>query len=146
MGVWPFRMQQTAPAILATMTNLVARLAVLLCLPLASCGGGGSSTPTNPTPPINPSTFTISSTGVTPKEMTVSPGARVLFVNNDSRRHDMTSDPHPEHDACPEINAVGVLTPGQNRETLNLVAVNTCGFHDHENPDNANLRGRIIIR
>lgn len=125
----------------------VAVLAVVLCLPLSACGGGGSSTPTNPTPPpSNTTTLTISAAGVSPRELTVAPGTRVLFVNNDARRHDMTSDPHPEHDDCPEINAVGVLTPGQTRETLNLVAARTCGFHDHENPDNLNLRGRIIIR
>jgi plastocyanin len=83
---------------------------------------------------------------VTPKELTVSPGARVLFMNSDTRRHDVTSDPHPEHTDCPEINQVGALTTGQTRETGNLVAVRTCGFHDHDNPDNTNLQGRIIIR
>ena len=70
----------------------------------------------------------------------------MLFVNNDSRRHDMTSDPHPEHNLCPEINQVGLLQPGQMRETGNLVAVRTCGFHDHENPDNSLLTGRLVIR
>jgi hypothetical protein len=24
--------------------------------------------------------------------------------------------------------------------------VRTCGFHDHDNPDNAGLKGRIVIR
>jgi plastocyanin len=78
--------------------------------------------------------------------LTVSPGTRVLFVNSDSRRHDMTSDQHPDHQDCPEINQVGLLLPNQSRETGNLVTVRTCGFHDHESPDNANLKGRIIIR
>ena len=58
----------------------------------------------------------------------------------------MASDPHPEHTDCPEINQVGLLTPGATRETGNLVTVRTCGFHDHDNPTNAGLRGRIIIR
>lgn len=58
----------------------------------------------------------------------------------------MTSDPHPEHSLCPEINQVGLLQTGQKRETGNLVAVRTCGFHDHENPDNRQLTGRIVIR
>jgi hypothetical protein len=73
-------------------------------------------------------------------------GARVLFINNHTQRHQMSSDPHPEHTDCPEIDQVGLLSPGQNRETGNLVAVRTCGFHDHENPDHAALRGRIVIR
>ena len=89
----------------------------------------------------------ITSPGVVaPVEIVVSPGSRVLFVNNDSRRHDMVSDPHPEHTLCPEINAVGVLQPGQSRETSNLIAARTCTYHDHENPDTAGLKGRIVIR
>jgi plastocyanin len=111
---------------------------------LAACGGGTTPSP-NPNP-SNPNTFTITSAGVTPKELTVSPGTRVLFINSDTRRHDMGSDPHPEHSDCVEINSVGVLTPGQSRETANLNAVRTCGFHDHDLPDNNNLKGRIIIR
>lgn len=120
-------------------------LALVLCLFLASCGGRGSS-PTSPATPSNPNTFTLTAAGVSPKEFTVAPGTRVLFMNNDSRRHDMASDPHPEHSDCTEINSVGVLNPGQSRETGNLVAVRTCGFHDHDNPDTASLKGRVIIR
>jgi plastocyanin len=109
---------------------------------------GGSSTPAGPGPPLptNPFRFTITTAGVSPKELTVSPGTRVLFINNDSRRRNMTSDPHPEHNECLEINDVGLLNVGQFRETGNLVTVRTCGFHDHDDPDNNNVRGRIIIR
>jgi plastocyanin len=115
---------------------------------LAACGGGGGGTPNTPSPPPpNTNVLTISNGGaISPKELTVAPGARVLFVNNDSRRHDMTSDPHPDHMDCPALNQVGLLTPGQQRESGNLVTARTCGFHDHEDPDNANLKGRIIIR
>src|SRR5262245_11596544 len=110
---------------------------------MAACGGG--SAPSTPSPPSTPNTFTITAAGVSPKELTVAPGSRVTFVNSDSRPHNMTSDPHPAHDACPEIN-VGVLTPGQSRETLNLVTVETCGFHDHDNFENDSLKGRIVIQ
>ena len=74
------------------------------------------------------------------------PGTRVLFINNDTRRRNMTSDPHPEHDECPEINDVGLLNAGASRETGNLVVVRTCGFHDHDDPNNTTVNGRIIIR
>jgi plastocyanin len=125
----------------------MAILAVALCLLLASCGAPPPTTPR----PSNPHTFTITSGGVNPKEMTVVPGIQVLFVNSDSRRHFMASDPHPEHTDCPEINAVGVLQPGQSRETSNLVMAAICGFHDHDNPPKTTQAGniwtgRIIIR
>lgn len=92
--------------------------------------------------------MTITAAGASPTQITVSPGTRVLFVNNDSRAHNMTSDPHPEHNDCPEINAVGLLQPNQSRETGNLVTTRTCGFHDHDDPPPGGSRwtGRITIR
>ena len=32
-----------------------------------------------------------------------------------------------------------MLNPGQSRESENLVTVRTCGFHDHNDPDNVEL-------
>ena len=115
---------------------------------LAAVTGCGGSSPSGPAPsPGNPFTITIASNGaVNPSELVVPQGARVLFVNNDSRRHDMTSDLHPDHMECPALNDVGLLQPGENRQSGNLVVVRTCGFHDHENPDDARLKGRIVIR
>jgi plastocyanin len=103
-------------------------LPVLVLLPLAACGGGGPAAPTNA------ATITITASGVSVAQVTVAQGARVTFVNMDVRSHNMTSDPHPEHNDCPEINTVGLLQPGQSRETGNLVTVRTCGFHDHDDP------------
>jgi len=114
----------------------------------SSCGGSGG-------PPSGPSdgsaagrTITITAAGASPTTLSIAPGTRVLFVNNDSRAHNMTSDPHPEHDQCPEINVAGLLSPGQSRETGNLNTVRTCGFHDHDNPPPAGARwaGAISIR
>jgi plastocyanin len=118
-------------------------------LVVSACGGG--SPPTSPTPPSGgggstSTTITITTSGVSPQSITVPPGTRVTFTNNDSRRHDMESDPHPEHTDCPEINQVGVLQPGQSRETGNLNTVRTCGFHDHDQPTANSLRGSIRIQ
>jgi plastocyanin len=119
------------------------RSAALVLVLLSACGENAS--PSGPSD--NPYRITISATGTaSPKELTVPPGSRVLFVNSDSRRHNMTSDQHPDHLDCPELNQVGLLNPSQSRESGNLVAVRSCGFHDHDDPDNANLRGTIIIR
>jgi hypothetical protein len=58
----------------------------------------------------------------------------------------MYSDPHPEHTDCPEINQVAFLSPGERRETGNFVMARSCGFHDHDNPDNESLKGTITIQ
>ena len=110
-----------------------------------SCGGG-SSPPTDPTNPVLTNTITITASGVSPKDVQITAGTRVLFVNSDSRSHNMASDPHPEHTDCTEINQVGLLAVGQSRETGNLNAVRTCRFHDHDLPNSASLSGAIVIR
>lgn len=131
------------------MTVPVKSFVVVAILALGSAGCKGSS-PSQPTPPPSPptatTTITITSAGANPRNIEVTLGARVRFINNDNRSHNMTSDPHPEHTDCPEINQVGFLLPGQMRETGNLVQARTCGFHDHDLPSNNNLRGTITIR
>jgi plastocyanin len=115
-----------------------------------ACGGGGGGT-NNPTPVGTPgpsgATITITSAGVvSPSSVTINNGESVTFVNNDSRVHEMASDPHPVHTDCPPINALGTLQPGQSRLTNAMTTSRTCGFHDHLNDTNANLKGTIVIR
>ncbi len=121
----------------------------LIALAGGSCGGG-SSTPAAPTPPTAPptitNTITITSAGASPRDIQIAVGTRVLFINDDSRTHNMSSDPHPEHTDCPELNQVGLLAPGQRRETGNLNSPRTCRFHDHDLPSDSRLLGRIIIQ
>jgi len=128
-----------------TLTALVLTVvAILVC---AGCGGG--STPSTPDPgggSQQSNVFTITSRGVSPKSMTVSPGSQVTFINNDSGPHLMYSDPHPDHMDCPELNQVGALQQGQTRQSGNLNITRTCGFHDHDLPLNTGLQGSIIIR
>jgi plastocyanin len=105
-----------------------------------SGGGGGGGTGGTVA-----ATITITAAGVSPQNVTVAPGSRVTFVNNDSRPHDMASNPHPEHTDCREIN-VGFLQAGQSGTTQNLNTVRTCGFHDHNQPDVVSLQGTIRIQ
>jgi len=101
-------------------------------------GGGGGST--------NTTTITITSSGASPRDITVARGSRVTFVNNDSQPHDMASDPHPEHTLCnPELN-VGFIAAGSSGITQNLNTARTCTYHDHNQPSNTNLQGTIRIQ
>jgi hypothetical protein len=83
---------------------------------------------------------------VSPRTITIATGSRVTFINNAGSPRDMTSDSHPEHLDCPEINQVGFLLPGQQRETGNFVQPKVCGFHDHDRPDDVSLQGTITVR
>ena len=110
---------------------------------LGCAKGSGSSTTPSTTPAA---TITITATGASPKTVTVPRGSQVQFVNNSGAAHSMVSDPHPEHTDCPEINQVGFLASGQSRQTGNLNTTRTCGFHDHDLPQNTSLQGSIVIQ
>jgi plastocyanin len=124
-----------------------AAVALLLAL-AAAC----SSSSTVPSPTLtcstlpNATTILILNNAVCPQSLTVARGTRVTFINNDTRDHEMDSDPHPEHTDCVEINQVGHLTSGQSRDTGNLNIVRRCGYHDHINDTVAALKGSITIQ
>jgi plastocyanin len=119
--------------------------ATAFALGAVTCGGKSPGGPTE-TPPAQTNVITITASGVNPKNVQITPGSRVRFVNNDAVSHYMTSDPHPEHNDCVEINEAGFLLPQQSRETGNLNIVRTCGFHDHDKPEVASLKGSVVIK
>jgi plastocyanin len=101
-------------------------------------GGGGGATGT---------TITISSTGVSPKDLVVARGTQVTFTNTSSVPHEMASNPHPTHGSCPEIESgVGFINPGQSKQTGNLNTARTCGYHDHNRDFDTTLQGTITIQ
>jgi len=128
-------------------------LAFGLCAGLMACGG---SSPTSSTRVIvndsgagaaSGATISITSTGVNPSQVTVGVGQAVTFTNNDSRSHEIASDPHPAHGSCPSIEAgIGVLAAGQTKVTHGFGNTGTCGFHDHQDASNTSLQGRIVIQ
>ena len=124
-----------------------------------ACGGGS---PTSPGGGSGSGSGGVGSTGavgavgatitigansaVSPAQVTIATGQSVTFTNNDTRTHDMSSDPHPTHTNCPSVANVGVLQPGQSKTTFGFASAGTCGYHDHNNPDSAGLRGNIVIQ
>jgi plastocyanin len=141
------------------LTTLVAGAVALGVLATAAaCGGGsGSSTggpssitvisrSTGSTGAIG-ATITMSSSGLNPSTVTVAVGQSVTFINNDTRQHEISSDPHPQHGSCPGIEAgLGVLTPGQSRSTQGFANAGRCTFHDHMDDANRNFQGTIVIQ
>ena len=117
-------------------------------------GCGGSSSPTSPSTGggtssgAGPSgaTITITSSGVSPAQVTISRGQSVTFVNNDTRSHDVASNPHPVHTDCPAMNAVGIISPGQTKLSDAFTTARSCGFHDHNNPSDGSLQGTVVIQ
>lgn len=81
-----------------------------------------------------------------PLEITIAVGQRVVFVNNDTRSHDVVGGVDPSHPECPEILQAGFLLPGQRAETGAFSAARTCEYHDHTQLSVSAFQGRIFIR
>ncbi len=119
----------------------------------AACGGGGgsstgSSSPTAPSPGGTGSapaaTVTIGSS-VAPSDLRIEAGDSLRFVNSSASAHEIKSDPHPTHGSCPPIDRAGVLQPGASVVVGPFTLAGTCYYHDHNDPENASLRGQIRI-
>jgi len=96
--------------------------ALVVAAAAAGCGDDSSDTPTSPSGgggSTNTTTITLTSSGASPRDITVALGSRVTFVNNDSTPHDMDSNPHPEHTDCPPLN-IGFIAPGASGVSQNL--------------------------
>jgi plastocyanin len=130
--------------------GLAMFVALLTALAAGACGGGGGSSPSTPSGGANPPsggslTVTISAAGVSPRNLQVPLGGRVTFVNNDTRTHQIMSDPNPLHNDCPAINAIATIGPGETRQTNSLDVRRTCGYHDHMNPSETAMQGGLMI-
>src|SRR5471030_420184 len=113
----------------------VGGTAVAATVALVMACGSSTSNSTSPsgscTPSSSPATFVLMNNTVCPTTMTVPRGTQITISNQDSRTHEMDSDPHPEHTDCPELNQIDFLNPGQARQSGNLNIARKCGFHDH---------------
>ena len=81
-----------------------------------------------------------------PLDLTIAVGQRVVFVNNDSRPHDVVGGKDPNTPECPEILQAGFVSPGQRGETGVFTTARTCEYHDHTQMGVPAFQGRIIIR
>jgi plastocyanin len=133
-------------------TVLLGSIAAAL---ISSCGGNSPTSPGGVTVIVRDggtggtsgATVTIANGRVTPATVTVAVGQTVTFVNNDNRAHEIASNPHPQHGTCPGIEAgLGSIAAGQTRTTRAFGNAGSCGYHDHLDDSNANLRGTINVQ
>jgi hypothetical protein len=129
-------------------SSLIGSAAAAIALAAAlSCGGSSSTGPSGTcTPSSNPATLVVMNNAICPQAITVTRGTQLTIINQDSQTHDMTSDPHPEHTDCPELNQIGFLSTNQSRTSGNLNTARRCGMHDHSNPNSNALKATITIQ
>ena len=110
---------------------------------IAACSN--SSSPTSPSTAPGVATFTLTAAGVSPKEIRIQVGDRVMFVNNDTVNRQINSNPFPAHDGCPPLNEVDLMTPGQSKMSGVFSFEGTCGFHEHLTEGDQEFLGTILV-
>ena len=114
-----------------------------VALLLASCGGASVTTaPGTPTPTIA-AVVKITPEGVVPSLLHMFQRGNLTFVNNDSRTHVVRRDPGDVDPRC-GIVAVGIVLPGERRQTEELPPGLNCAYLDGNDPGNGAFRGVIV--
>jgi plastocyanin len=99
------------------------------------------------------STVKYNSDGFEPKEITVTKGTKVTFINNSDIPLWVASDPHPEHTDYPEFDtprALGRLPQQGENFSFTFDKVGTWRYHNHtasgDGTDTGVHPGTIIVK
>jgi plastocyanin len=124
---------------------------ITAALALGCGGGGGGGTPSTTTGPSSGvvagsigAIINITANGLNPADVRIEPTQRVRYVNQDTRPHEIQTNPHNFHTDCPPNN-IRILNPGQSIDTEVFSAVKACGYHDHLLPDEQRYWGVIRV-
>lgn len=82
----------------------------------------------------------ITSSGFSPKEITVKAGGTVMWTNNDNVEHTVNSAVHPTHQVYPPLN-IGNIPQGGSKSLI-FPDKGTYIYHDHLNPS---LFGTVTV-
>lgn len=75
----------------------------------------------------------ITDKGFEPRNVLVSSGAEITFVNKDNVPHQPASNLHPTHQNYPEFDSQKPISPGESWK-FKIKRNGTWFFHDHLNP------------
>ena len=82
-----------------------------------------------------------------PKNLTITVGDTIRWINNDTKLRWPSADPHPTHSALPEFDPLADLAPGENY-SFTFTEVGVVPYHDHTQAiieDIATITGTIIV-
>jgi plastocyanin len=127
--------------------NVIVRSGIVALLLFGvACDDNMPTAPESSTPGPEGAAIAITSSGLSPSTVSISAGQSVTFRNDDSIAHEIVSGPVPSYDACPSINVVGRLEPGQSKLTAALPDSRSCGFLDLLRTSDSRWQGTITVQ
>lgn len=86
--------------------------------------------------------ITISSKGFVPQTLKITKGTQVTWTNNDTRPHQIMTDPHPLHSLLPQLKGEGPVNKGSSYSYV-FNNKGTFTYHDEITP--LKFKGTIIV-
>ncbi len=86
---------------------------------------------------------TITAQGFIPQTILIKKGSTINWTNQDSKPHQVSSDPHPTHTLLPAIGK-GKLLPAGSSFTLTFDKTGTFTYHDEQNP--LKFKGTVVVK
>lgn len=87
-------------------------------------------------------TVEITADGFSPQTIKVKKGQSIMWVNKDTKPHQVASDPYPTNDALPELNSDEPLAEG---ESYSATLENAGTFTYHDNLDPVSHQATVIV-
>ena len=100
-----------------------------------------SSSPSG-TPDTAKVTVIYTTSGFSPKNITVKKGEVVEFINQSGKNMSVASDPHPTHTVYPEFDQYKTNYRGQNSFLFTFGKVGSWKYHDHIQ---SALTGTVVV-
>lgn len=123
-----------------------ALIALLFAAVGCDYGSPTAPPPANSMPGQQGAMISLTSSGLTPIAVAITPGQSVSFRNDDSVAHEIVSAPVPTYSDCPAINSLGRLEPGQTKQTAALTNSRSCGFLDLLRTGDQRWQGTITVQ
>lgn len=92
-----------------------------------------STQQSSPSGEVSENEVLITSSGFSPKDLTIKKEDSVTWVNSDTATHQVNSAIHPTHQLYPPLNTIGLLQQGE-KKSLSFPDPGTYKYHDHLNP------------
>lgn len=119
-------------AVIALTVTLATILFILLKKPKPA------AKPTVTVPPIR---IDITAQGFKPATLLVKKGAKVTWINKDTKPHRVAANPYPSHTDLPSLDSETPVNP-EGGYSYTFDKVGTFGYHDEINPT---TNGTIVV-
>ena len=97
---------------------------------------------TTPAVPVAQATVTINNAGFIPATIKIQQGQQVVWINTDTKDHQISADPHPSHSSLPALSETSKLL---SEESMSFIFEKSGTYTYHDELPPLTLKGTVIV-